>query len=457
MRRYRTLSYGEAGEMVFGRALRPLRCGYELVIGAGQVFPEVNYTLPPMEVSPQQLPAILEQYREMVSSVLSRAHILGVPGLVLEFEHAPQMTAHREIGVAITRQTKELMEEAYRTHGVRSALRVTVCDIRDELRPPLLRSGQTAETVLRSFAENARAGADLLSIESTGGKEVHDRALLEGDVPGILFALGVLAPRDMHFLWQEIVRIAADTGTIAAGDSACGFANTAMVLADRHYLPQVLAAAVRAMSAVRSLVAFEQGAVGPSKDCAYEGPVLKAITGVPISMEGKTSACAHFSHMGNVAAAVCDLWSNESVQNVRLLSGSAPEVFTEMLAYDCRLFNQALVEKQEKELQSLLINSDVRHSVHALMVTPGSAVTLARALIAEQDDFQRTRRAGLAGCAIIREALNKGTLKLPPRELDWLARIEDELADCDKEEKALAHGCATYGELFSREEYGLAA
>ena len=33
-------------------------------------------------------------------------------------------------------------------------------------------------------------------------------------------------------------------------------------------LPEVLAAVVRAMSAVRSLAAFEHGAVGPSKDCA---------------------------------------------------------------------------------------------------------------------------------------------------------------------------------------------
>jgi len=365
------------------------------------------------------------------------------------------MTAHVDIGVAITRQTKALMEEAYRAHGLRSALRVTVCDIRDELRPPRLRTGHAADTMLRSFTANANSGADLLSIESTGGKEVHDRALLEGDVRGILFALGVLAPRDMHFLWREIVRIAAETGTVAAGDTACGFANTAMVLADRHYLPQVLAAVVRAMSAVRSLVAFEEGAIGPSKDCAYEGPVLKAITGVPISMEGKTSACAHFSHMGNVAAAVCDLWSNESVQNVRLLSGSAPEVFTEMLAYDCRLFNQAISEKQDKVLQQLLVNSDVRHSVHALMIAPESAITLARAIVATDDDFQRTRQAGLVGCGIVRQALDNGTLTLPPRELDWLAKVEDELAACDEEEKALEHGYATYGELFAGEEYGL--
>jgi methanol--5-hydroxybenzimidazolylcobamide Co-methyltransferase len=106
--------------------------------------------------------------------------------------------------------------------------------------------------------------------------------------------------------------------------------------AHQHMLPEVLAAVVRAMGAARSLVALEHSAVGPSKDCAYEGPVLKAITGCPISMEGKSAACAHFSPVGNIAAAMCDLWSNESVQNIRLLAGNAPEVFTEVLAYDCR-------------------------------------------------------------------------------------------------------------------------
>jgi len=131
------------------------------------------------------------------------------------------------------------------------------------------------------------------------------------------------------------------TEAVPGGDSACGFANTAMQLAHQQMLPEVLAAVVRAMSAVRSLAAFEEGAVGPSKDCAYEGPIVKAITGVPISMEGKSASCAHFSPVGNIAAAMCDLWSNESVQNVRLLAGNAPEVFTESLIYDCRLMNVA--------------------------------------------------------------------------------------------------------------------
>jgi len=70
-----------------------------------------------------------------------------------------------------------------------------------------------------------------------------------------------------------------------------------MVLAERKMIPRVFAAVVRAVTAVRSLVAYECGAVGPGKDCGYENPILKAITGCPMSMEGKTAACAHLSPM----------------------------------------------------------------------------------------------------------------------------------------------------------------
>ena len=54
-----------------------------------------------------------------------------------------------------------------------------------------------------------------------------------------------------------------------------------MVLAEQKMIPRVFAAVVRAVTAVRSLVAYECGAVGPGKDCGYENPILKAITGIP--------------------------------------------------------------------------------------------------------------------------------------------------------------------------------
>ena len=88
----------------------------------------------------------------------------------------------------------------------------------------------------------------------------------------------------MTYLWKNIVEISGQYHVIPAGDSACGFANTAMVLAEQHYIPRVWAALIRVLAVPRSLIAFEEGAVGPNKDCAYEGPYIKAITGYPISL-----------------------------------------------------------------------------------------------------------------------------------------------------------------------------
>src|SRR5208337_1663136 len=241
-------------------------------------------------------------------------------------------------------------------------------------------------------------------------KEVHDQALMFGDFPGIVFALGVLAPRDMAWLWSEIVSICtAHPGVVPGADSACGFANTAMQLAHQKMLPEVLAAVVRAMSCVRSLAAFEEGAVGPSKDCAYEGPILKAITGAPISMEGKSASCAHFSPLGNIAASMCDLWSNESVQNVRLLSGNAPEAFTETLIYDCRLMNVASARGAALTMRDWLSASDEFLSPQAAVLSPEATIAIAKAIVNEEDDYARTVAAGRAAVAILREgAAHKG-------------------------------------------------
>lgn len=71
--------------------------------------------------------------------------------------------------------------------------------------------------------------------------------LTPNDIRGNAFSLVVLGVRDMHFLWKQIVQIAEPTGRVAGGDTARG----------------------------------------------YEGPFLKAIAGIPISMEGKTAACIH--------------------------------------------------------------------------------------------------------------------------------------------------------------------
>jgi len=454
--RYTGLTIHRPEDLIFGHSPQPVRCGFDLVIGAGQVYPEVNFTLPPCSITEETWAEVVDQYEEMVEAVLRRAVALQVPGLVLEFEHLPPMTERAEWGAEITALLHRHLKRASETHGLRSALRVTPADLRDQRRPPVLRSGEAWERVKRSLETCADAGAHILSIESVGGKEVHDQALLYGDVRGLAFALGVLAARDMGWLWDQISGIcAAREGVIPGGDSACGFANTAMQMAHQRLLPEVLAAVDRAMSAARSLVAFEHGAIGPSKDCAYEGPVLKIITGRPIAMEGKSASCAHFSPLGNIAAAACDLWSNESVQNVRLLSGSAPEAFTELLIYDCRLMNTALERGGALTLRDWLVASDRFLSPQAVLLSPEAAFEIARAIVGQKDDYRRTVAAAQVAVELLKDGVASGHLVLPRLEEHWLHRIEEELASLPNDEgELIGEMTKTYGHLFDPSSYG---
>jgi methanol---5-hydroxybenzimidazolylcobamide Co-methyltransferase len=453
---YSSLTINDPDALCFGHSPKPVTTGFGLTIGGGQVYPELNFTLPTMTIEPATWPEVCKHYQEIADMVVRAAKRLHLPGLVLEFELLPPMTETPAWGAEISAILHEGLKKAHESYGLPCALRVTPTDVRDRQRPPLLRSGEEWDVLRSSFEQCAKAGADIFSIESVGGKEVHDEALLYGDVRGAMFALGVLAPRDMAFLWTMIVDVSKQYKVVPGADSACGFANTAMQLAGQGMLPEVLAAVIRAASVVRSLVAYQVGAQGPSKDCAYEGPVIKAITGTPIAMEGKSASCAHFSPVGNVAAAMCDLWSNESVQNLRLLSGSAPEAFLELLAYDCRLFNEATKQKTAAAYRSLLVQSDIGLSPQALVLSPESTVAIGRAIVGAKDPYHQTVAAARTAVTLIGEAHKGGTLPLAQRELEWLRKIDAALDDMpDNEAGLLGEMADTYGHRFLPSSYGL--
>lgn len=419
------LTITDPDQLVFGRAPHPLHLPNGLVIGDGIVYPELNFTLPPLHINADTMPEVRRQYREMIERACTRAVELYAPGLVVEFELLPEMTLHPNWGAEVTAILRETLDHTAATHGLRSALRVTPNDIREFARPPFMRRGDYWDNMVRSFELCSRAGADLLSIESTGGKEIHDNALLYADLDAVVFALGVLAARDMAHLWDMIVDVARRAGNIPAGDTACGFGNTAMVLAEQRHIPRVWAALVRILTVPRSLVAYERGARGPSKDCAYEGPYLKAITGVPISLEGAEAACAHSSPVGNIAKATADLWSNESVQNVKLLGGMAPTVSLEQLVYATRLMNTASAADPAgaRTLRDWFIASDTHYDPQAYVLRPDVVVRLAGEIIAEPTPYLRTRRAALAGLACLREGHAAGHFELSPKEARWLSTL----------------------------------
>ena len=411
--------------LVYGVCKHPLTRG-GVTIGSGEVLPEIKFTLPTMRIAEETMPEARAQYREMLEGVCGRALELSQERLVVELELLPPMTANPRWGADVTAVVKEVMDRYRSQHGQKALLRITAVDLR-ESHGSGKREGQDMENVLQTFELCARAGADLLAIESIGGKEATDKAVMEADLPGYVFGL-LLACADMEFLWSRIQAVAEKTGTVSSGDTACGFGNTAMVLADRHYTPKVFAAVVRTMTAVRSLVAYECGAVGPGKDCGYENPYLKAITGFPMSMEGKSAACAHLSCLGNIAGAYADLWSNESVQNVKLLSGMAPVVSMEQLIYDCRLFNAAAADGQATRMRDWLVRSDAPRDVQAFILTPANVATIAQTIVKSADRYDALRKTAEVTLELIRRGCTDGAVSLPDKEQKWLSLTEDGLA-----------------------------
>ena len=460
MNSYNRLAITKLDDFLFGRSPNPVVLKNGLVIGGGQVYPELNFTLPGMEINAESLGEVNAQYSEMIEGACTRAVELNAPGLVVEFELLPELTTQPEWGAEVVKILREKLDETAAKHAIKVALRVTPNDIREFERPPIMRSGGFVDAMFRSFELSAQAGADFLSVESTGGKEIHDEALLNGDLPAAVFALGVLAANDMAYLWDRIVAIGAQYGSLPAGDSACGFGNTAMVLAEQHYVPRVWAAVVRVMTVPRSLVAFERGAVGPNKDCAYEGVYLKAITGCPISLEGAEAAVAHLSPIGNIAKAVPDLWSNELVNNVKLLGGMAPTVSLEQIVYATRLMNTASShgEQAARTLRDWWVESDAGFDPQAYVLRPDVALELAGEIIQEATPYLRTRRAAQATLAKLRSAAAEGAFPLSKLELRWLDRLSraaDSLPADEAELTAQMLAVVDRGKVHV-EEYGVA-
>ena len=458
---YKSLAIADPVELTFGLAPKPVTTRSGMVIGGGTVYPELNFTLPPMSIDANTMPEVRRNYEQIIAGALHRAADLEVPGVVIEFETLPPMTEHPQWGLDIANVLLEGMQREKDRSGLKSVLRMTPNDNREFERPPLMRRGRYWDAMLELFEGSAEAGAELLSIEPVGGKELHDEALVNGDLAASIFSLCILGERDMRFLWTHLQRIADKHGVKCAGDTACGFGNTAMVLAEQKMIPRVFAAVVRAVTAVRSLVAYECGAVGPGKDCGYENPILKAITGYPMAMEGKTSACAHLSPMGNLAAACCDTWSNESVQNIKLLGGMAPTCYMEQLAYDCRLMNTARSHGKEsaRQLQRWLVESDVATDPQAFIISPESSVKLAQAIVTSDSHYHAGVAVARKAVELLRGAHDQGKVRIAPNETIWFDTLQDTLDELpESESEFIAQQLALADRSrFLPKEYGLKA
>ncbi len=431
-----SMAYSSPEEMMFGFAKKPVTTKSGLVIGGGSVIPEI--TTHPRPGKEHDLATLSRELERANFDALQRCVSVGHPSIVIENEHVFQMTNNPEWGAEISSISCQMIADFKSKYGLNAAYRSTIADIR---KPDLvnLRDSERTEKVIESFKLCAKT-ADIVSIESLGGKEVFDHCIIRNDITGLLFSQAVLGGRDMQWLWQQIVEIATENQCVPGGDTDCAQANTAMFMAggfDGKDIPHTLAALTRAIGASRSLVAYECGALGPGKDCAYENPIIKAITGVPISTEGKTSACAHSDLCGNVIAAVCDLWSNEAVQYQNMFGGSSAAVFTEILGYDTAAMNSSIMLGFEKQYQACLINSDRYRDPQAFILCPDNAWSIGKAIVDNANSLYERGRAAAITCGeliladeqLMLTAIEKKSLLGYMQELNTLPDNEADFID----------------------------
>lgn len=429
------MAYKSAEDMIFGTALKPVTTKRGIVLGGGHVVPEI---VPhPRPGSEKTMKTLLREYERANGDALERCVIVGIPALQVENEHVFQMTHNPKWGGEIAAQTARQMDDYLKKYGLKASYRSTIADLRKPDMHHMRESDYTKE-VLESFEECSKY-ADVVSIESMGGKEIFDHAIIRNDIAGLLFGQAVLGGRDMEWMWTQIVATAKKNNCIPGGDTNCSEANTAMFMAGGFIskdVPHTFAALSRAICVSRTLVAYECGATGPTKDCAYEDPIIKSITGVPIATEGKTSACAHADLCGNIIAAVCDLWSNEAVEYHDMFGGTTTAVFTEILGYDVAAMNSAIDLGFQKEYQACLVNSDKYRDTHGFMLSPDNAWQIGKAVVDNSESLYARGKAAAVKCGELmlsdsklkltqfeRESLNgymKDLEKLPAKEGDFV-------------------------------------
>jgi methanol---5-hydroxybenzimidazolylcobamide Co-methyltransferase len=144
------------------------------------------------------------------------------------------------------------------------------------------------------------------------------------------------------------------------------------------------------------------------------------------------------------------------VQNVRLLSGNAPEAFAEILEYDCRQMNAATASGQAKTLRDLMTQSDEWLSPQAAVLSPSATIEIARAIVAWADPYDRTLAAARTAVDILERGHRAGRLELKPKELEWLGRIGEALSALPEDWRDLMAAVEPqYGDVYDKGSYGL--
>jgi len=462
--RFTKMAYSSPDEIVFGTSKSPVSYGFGIKVGAGRVIPELNYApRPGSEKDPARLK---KEYVEYISKdVLTRAVTLGFPDVQLETEWVSQM-GNKKFSTPIVEGQKEITEKFHEEYGLNCAVRQTLPDQREAeegLRPGMKGKHAYPEALFGCAEVACENGADVLACETMGGKELADYAVTSGDVVAFLYGVGYLGAIDMEFVWSEFVNIAKKhKKTTVGGDTNCSGANVSMFMAGGMLdqdVQKTFSAVTRAISAARTMVAMECGASGPDKDCGYEGPIIKTITGRPAAQEGKNCQCAHADLQGNLMAQICDLWSNESVEYHPEFGGSSVQCWLGSLGYEVALMNCAIATGQEKTLRDLYMITDRVRGPEGYMLAYDNAYKVGEAIAKEgKNIYLRAKAAGLTAAKIVKAGYESKELGLTTKQKDVLDAIIKELEALPAEESKFVEFCdKKYAEVpnYNKKNYGL--
>jgi len=461
--RFTKQAYASADEMVFGSSKSPVSYGFGIKAGAGRVIPELNYgPRPGSEKDPARLK---KEYVDYISKdAILRAVTLGFPDLQLETEWVSQM-GQTKMAQPVVEGQKAITEKYHEEYGINMAVRHTIPDQREAeegMRVGMKGKHAYPEALFNAAEVACENGADVLSCETMGGKELADYATTNGDIVAFLFGVGYLGSMDMEYVWSEFCNICKKNKVIAGGDTNCAGANTSMFMAGGFLdndVQRTYSAVTRAISAARTMVANECGATGPDKDCGYEGPIIKSITGMPAAQEGKNCQCAHADLQGNLMAQVCDLWSNESVEYHPEFGGSSVQCWLGALGYEVSLMNTAAACGKDKELRDLYMISDRFRGPEGHILAYDNAYEIGKAIAAEGNNiYLRAKAAGLTAAKIIKRSNDAKELQLTAKQADVLADMIKQLEALPSEEDKFVEYCVKqYKDVpnFCMKNYGL--
>jgi hypothetical protein len=71
-----------------------------------------------------------------------------------------------------------------------------------------------------------------------------------------------------------------------------------------------------------------------------------------------------------------------------------------------------------------LVASDASRDRQAFVLTPESAIAIAQAIISAPTAYDAGKAAALTAVRLLRNAHHEGALKLSPREVPWLDRLQ---------------------------------